>query len=94
MRQDLGTVEQTRYYCAFWKSSYKPSKDEHVRNHGICRASFYIVKLPLYRIIEQFARLQCQDPRDKVYGLLGFVQEHERPEVDYNKCLYEFISIQ
>jgi hypothetical protein len=33
--------------------------------------------------------MQCEDPRNKVYGLLGLADQQERPEVDYSKPLYE-----
>jgi hypothetical protein len=40
-------------------------------------------------VVENFARMQCVDPRKKIYGLLGLVDERERPELDYGKSLYE-----
>jgi hypothetical protein len=45
--------------------------------------------MTLRSAIERFASMQCENPRDKVYGLLGLVVAHERPEVDCNKSLYE-----
>ena len=39
--------------------------------------------------IEQFAKMNCQLPHDKVYGLLGLVIPEQRPDVDYNKPLIE-----
>jgi hypothetical protein len=36
--------------------------------------------------------MQCEDPRDKVYGLLGLVDGQERPDVDYSKPLYQVYS--
>jgi hypothetical protein len=48
--------------------------------------------LPLQSIIKRFAGMQCEDPRDKVYGLLGLVEEQKRPEVDYSKTLYQIYS--
>ncbi|KAF1830797.1 HET-domain-containing protein [Decorospora gaudefroyi] len=42
-----------------------------------------------HALIGKFASMQCEDPRDKVYGLLGLVDERSRPMVDYNKPLYE-----
>lgn len=43
----------------------------------------------LERSIRQFAQMECQDPRDKVYGMIGILPEHERPRVDYEKRLPE-----
>jgi hypothetical protein len=42
--------------------------------------------------IDRYSRNECSDPRDKVYGLLGLVQEHERPKVDYNKSVHEVFT--
>lgn len=35
-------------------------------------------------IIETFGHLECQDPRDKVFGLLGLVKKSKRIPVDYS----------
>ncbi|KAF2852008.1 hypothetical protein T440DRAFT_527533 [Plenodomus tracheiphilus IPT5] len=43
--------------------------------------------LPLLAIIEQFGDSRCQDPKDKVYGILGLVHEDQRPDVDCSKTL-------
>jgi hypothetical protein len=39
--------------------------------------------------IKRFSEYCCEDPRDKIYGLLGLVRESERPEVDYSKSTEE-----
>jgi hypothetical protein len=39
--------------------------------------------------LERYSGNLTQDPRDKIYGLLGLVEEHERPEADYNKTVAE-----
>jgi hypothetical protein len=49
-------------------------------------------KLDLRLAIRRFANMQCEDPRDKVYGFLGLVNEQERLEVDYSKSLYQVYS--
>jgi hypothetical protein len=43
----------------------------------------------LWHSLDWYGTMECQDPRDKVYGLLGLVQEEQRPEIDYNKPLEE-----
>jgi hypothetical protein len=43
----------------------------------------------LGQCLERYSGNLSQDPRDKVYGLLGLVKENERPEVDYNKTVAE-----
>lgn len=40
---------------------------------------------PLESCIEDFSNRDCEDPRDKVYGLMGLVREEERFKVDYSK---------
>ena len=35
--------------------------------------------------IDRFSAYNCEDPRDKVYGLLSLVHEDDRLEVDYSK---------
>lgn len=42
-------------------------------------------KYALHRALKLFAGHECEDPRDKVYGLLGIVNEKQRIEVDYKK---------
>jgi len=37
--------------------------------------------------INKFNRSDCQDPRDKVYGLMGLVKEEQRLQIDYGKPL-------
>lgn len=39
--------------------------------------------------IDRFSAYNCEDPRDKVYGLLGLVHEDDRLEVDYGKSTEE-----
>ncbi|KAF2432567.1 HET-domain-containing protein [Tothia fuscella] len=40
--------------------------------------------LHLYHVVCTFSPNDCQDPRDKGYGLLGLVEEVERLKVDYS----------
>lgn len=40
---------------------------------------------PLWNCISKFSDYKCEDPRDRVYGLLGLVREDDRLEVDYSK---------
>ncbi|KAI1261326.1 heterokaryon incompatibility protein-domain-containing protein [Xylariaceae sp. FL1019] len=48
---------------------------------------------PLYRVVRRFGKLECSDPRDKLYGFLGIIQERSRGlvKLDYTKgvdCAY------
>ena len=38
----------------------------------------------LSSVLSRFALLNCEDPRDKVYGLLGIMHPEARPRVDYS----------
>lgn len=40
---------------------------------------------PLESCIKDFSNRDCEDPRDKVDGLVGLVREEERLKVDYSK---------
>ncbi|KAH7066523.1 heterokaryon incompatibility protein-domain-containing protein, partial [Paraphoma chrysanthemicola] len=44
-------------------------------------------QLPLERALERFAGMDCQDPRDKFYGILGAVNLLVEARVDYWKPL-------
>jgi hypothetical protein len=37
--------------------------------------------------IANFSRGQCADVRDKIFGLLGLIEDHERLAVDYRKSI-------
>ena len=43
----------------------------------------------LKECLERFHDYACEDPRDKVYGILSLVREEDRLEVDYNKSTEE-----
>ena len=48
----------------------------------------------LYDTIKYFSDNGCHDPRDRVYGLLGIVKEHERVVVDYSNSVEEvYLSV-
>ncbi|KAI9658228.1 MAG: hypothetical protein M1821_002360 [Bathelium mastoideum] len=52
----------------------------------------YALSAKLYSfssLLRVFGRSKCQDPRDKVYGLQGMLQEQHRMEIDYAKSVYE-----
>jgi ankyrin repeat protein len=55
--------------------------------HSLIRetSSRVFEKQKLSFILWSFAKLQCEDPRDKVYGLLSLVQGPEAIAVDYSK---------
>ncbi|KAI0146325.1 heterokaryon incompatibility protein-domain-containing protein [Xylariaceae sp. FL1272] len=42
---------------------------------------------PLYRVVRRFGKLECSDPRDKLYGFLGIMHERTRGlvKLDYTK---------
>ena len=46
-------------------------------------------ELSLHQCVMNFMWQRCEDPRDKVYGLLGLVRESERLTVDYGKSKQE-----
>jgi hypothetical protein len=43
----------------------------------------------LYYPLSLFVFYNCEDPRDKVYGLNAFVHKDSRVEVDYSKSVEE-----
>ncbi|KAK2671689.1 hypothetical protein RAB80_011768 [Fusarium oxysporum f. sp. vasinfectum] len=45
--------------------------------------------LPLWNHLTSFSNSKCQEPRDKVFGLLGFVGDKGQIEVDYVKPVVE-----
>lgn len=52
------------------------------------------VERSLYNTITSFSGGYCQDPRDKVYGLMGLIQESDRFTIDYRKSEYEvFVDV-
>jgi len=67
---------------------------------SLCCSEFSIPALELVRhsqgeshtlvsCIDRYSRNQCQDARDKVYGLLGLTSERWRVHVDYNKTVLQ-----
>ncbi|KAI9686430.1 MAG: hypothetical protein M1822_003776 [Bathelium mastoideum] len=40
-------------------------------------------------LLRTFGQSECEDPRDKVYGLQGMLEEQHRMEIDYAKSVYE-----
>jgi hypothetical protein len=48
--------------------------------------------LTLYDCLDCFSDQHCQDPRDKVHGLLGLVQVGQRLKVDYNRTTQQVFS--
>lgn len=49
--------------------------------------------LTLSAAISQYSDSDCLDPRDKVFGLLGIVQQEQRVEVDYKLTTKEVFDI-
>jgi hypothetical protein len=45
----------------------------------------YPPQWPLDAVLFNFSHLDCGDARDKIFGLLGIVQEQDRVTVDYSK---------
>ena len=41
----------------------------------------------LDQLLGHYSSQRCQDPRDKVYGLIGIVSDRLRPSVDYSKSI-------
>lgn len=48
-------------------------------------------RVSLSRCMTLFGQMQCADPRDKVYGILGLISEEDRPPIDYQKSVMEVI---
>jgi hypothetical protein len=46
----------------------------------------------LEEVIRLYNQNLCQDPRDKVFGLMGIVDKNERVVVDYNKTVYQVVA--
>lgn len=44
---------------------------------------------PLHKRLENFSDHACEDPRDKVYGLMGIVDERDHVPIDYAKPLVD-----
>jgi hypothetical protein len=38
----------------------------------------------LANLLRQFSGMGCEDPRDKLYAMIGLISEHLRPVVDYD----------
>lgn len=47
--------------------------------------------MTLFQAVRLFSQGRCQDPRDKVYGLMGLVTEEQRLTIDYAKSLEELL---
>ncbi|KAI1119384.1 HET-domain-containing protein [Nemania sp. NC0429] len=45
----------------------------------------------LDKVVGKYSVHECQDPRDKVYGLLGMVPAWQRPVVDYTKSMHQVL---
>ena len=48
-------------------------------------------QMTLSYAIKTFEESRCQDPRDKVYGLMGLVKESQRIQIDYGESLEELL---
>ena len=66
----------------------------NVEYHVPSLSARYLIKdhlrdiwMPLFHAVRLFSQSHCQDPRDKVYGLLGLVKEEQRLTIDYGKPL-------
>jgi hypothetical protein len=71
--------------CSLWLGQHGGSKEvlALIANQGMNHYQ------GLRLTIARFSGYNCEDPRDKVYGLLGIVREKERLEPDYNKPVQE-----
>ena len=81
----------SRNNCAF-STNFEPAKDSKT---GLDASPFMVVNRPSGSLLQLLTRTEaCQatDPRDRVYALLGLVDDHLRevvplPEADYTKLL-------
>jgi hypothetical protein len=52
----------------------------------------HIVPSTLHECVKLFHKSECEDPRDRVYGLMGLVFENRRLKIDYSKSIQEVYS--
>jgi hypothetical protein len=45
----------------------------------------------LTMVIDAFCGQHCHNPKDKVYGLLGLVEEDQRPDIDYDRSVQDIL---
>jgi len=48
-------------------------------------------QMTLIYAIKAFSQSHCQNPHDKVYGLMGLVKPHQRISIDYGKSMEELL---
>jgi hypothetical protein len=85
--------------CVTWSKlevanlSFDESKVQNLSAQVLCLITYMISEqdryLHLQFCIMCFPRSDCEDPRDRVYSLMGIVKEKERIAVDYNKTVLE-----
>lgn len=45
--------------------------------------------MPLFKTLLEFRNSDCEDPRDKIYGLMSLVQHDQRFQIDYSKSVVD-----
>ncbi|CBY01649.1 hypothetical protein IAQ61_003461 [Plenodomus lingam] len=93
--QEIQLSPEAWLYCGHtwipWRALARiVNSAEYHQGHRLSFKEWLFTKkflLPLLTVISRYGAAQCQDPRDKVYGLLGLVHEDQRPVVDYSKTL-------
>jgi hypothetical protein len=60
-----------------------------LRENGRLQQQGRPIRLRLGETISTFSGGYCQDPRDKMYGLMGLVKYDHRVAVDYRKSIHE-----
>lgn len=58
----------------------------------LLRSSYQAEDFTLRHVVMNFGPQQCEDPRDKVYGLMSIVRPNERIVIDYSKSVEEVFA--
>jgi hypothetical protein len=88
------------YRCIKWSTihkMYKCNAPPYIPTDPLPRALLHfafetvVQHLPLVQLLVafSFSPCECEDPRDKVYGLMGIVRAQDKLVVDYRKSVFE-----
>ena len=99
--QEICLAKQVRIFCGgVWvpwtvipsvvmKRNFSKSKEDIASTKWLFYKWGQGSHFTLQNAIARFANMECQEPKDTVYGLIGLVEEPSGFEVDYEKSLYE-----
>jgi hypothetical protein len=77
-----------RDYTSYFLRLSEDSTKQVTQATSLLRLS-RLSRYSFHDLICRFSNNECVDPRDKVYGLLGILNQHTRPEIDYRKSTEE-----